>query len=104
MEGRVREDALRLLRAARDVHVEQHGGNEESFRSRVTLDLAGAGERADLPTGSERHELALEWLAAADAIEPEPMYQEPVGGPFYRITTRGLEMLREEGEFRWVPP
>ncbi len=103
MEGRVREDALRLLRAARDFHVEQHGGNEESFRARVTLDLAAAGERTGLPTGSEHHELALEWLADAGAIEPEPMYQEPVGGPIYRITARGLEMLRDEGEFRWVP-
>jgi hypothetical protein len=91
---------LRLLRAARDVHVEQHGGDEESFRAGTTLVLAAVGERTELPTGSERHELALEWLVDAGAIEPEPMYQEPVGGPIYHITARGLEMLRDESMFR----
>ena len=100
MESRMRTAALRLLWAARGVHVEQHGGDEESFRVGTTLDLVAAGERTGLPTGSEPHELALEWLADADAIEPAPMYQEPVGGPIYRVTARGLEILRDEGEFR----
>jgi hypothetical protein len=100
MEGRVREDALRLLRATRDVHVEQHGGNDESFRAQVTLDLAAAGERTGLPTGSERHELALEWLADAAAIEPEPMYEDAAGSPIYRVTRSGVDLLRDESMSR----
>jgi hypothetical protein len=91
----VRTDALRLLWAARGVHVEQHGGDEESFRVGTTLDLVVAGQRTELPTGYDRHEAVLEWLAAADAIEPDPMHQEAAGGPIYRITERGFEMLRD---------
>ena len=39
MDDPLRADALRLLRAARDIYVEEHGGDEESFRARTSLDL-----------------------------------------------------------------
>jgi hypothetical protein len=76
------------------VHVEQHRGDEESFRVGTTLDLVVAGERTELPVGYARHEAALKWLESANAIEPDPMYREALGGPIYRITALGLEMLR----------
>jgi hypothetical protein len=41
MDDHVRDDAMRLLWAARDYHVELHGGNDEgSFGARTSLNLA----------------------------------------------------------------
>jgi hypothetical protein len=36
---------------------------------------------------------AVEWLVADGAIEPDPLYQNVVGGPIHRLTTYGLELL-----------
>jgi hypothetical protein len=96
MNNRERDDALRLLRAARDIHIARLGGDEDSFRAGTTLDLSAAGERTGLPIGYPSHEAAVRWLVSQGAIEPDPMYQNIVGGPIYRITARGVEMLREE--------
>jgi hypothetical protein len=95
MDEQARSDGLQLLRAARDIHVEQHGGDEDSFQARTTLDLVAAGERIRLPTGYDRHNDAVEWLESEDAIEPDPMYRRVVGGPIYQVTQRGVEMLDE---------
>jgi hypothetical protein len=95
MDDPLRADALRLLRVARDIHVEQHGGDEESFRTGTTLDLVAAGERTGLPTGYPSHEDAVEWLEDRGAIEPDPIYQQALGGTIYRITARGVELLGE---------
>jgi hypothetical protein len=94
MKYQVRADALRLLRAARDIHVEEHGGDEESFRARTSLDLVAAGRRTGLPAGYPSHEDAVEWLEDRGAIEPDPMFR---GGThtLYRVTARGVELLRE---------
>jgi hypothetical protein len=99
-DAQVREDALQLLRAARDTYVEQYGGNEKSFTARTALDLAAAGQRTGLPTGYDRHERAVEWLESEAAIERDPVYQRIVTGTIYRITARGVEMLRDESMFR----
>jgi len=86
---------LRLLRVARDIHVEQYGGHEESFRTGRTLDLVAAGQRAGLPTGCPSHEDAVEWLEDRGAIEVAQLTRRVAGGPIYRITRRGVEMLRD---------
>jgi len=96
MDDPIRNDALRLLRAARDYHVEQHGDAENSFRARTTLDLAAAGQRTGLPIGYPSYEDAVVWLEDRSAIEPDPLYQFTVGGPIYLITQRGLALLAEE--------
>jgi hypothetical protein len=96
MNNRERDDALRLLRAARDIHVEQHGNDEDSFRATTTLDLVAAGELTGLPTGYPSHKAAVRWLESEGATEPDPMYRRTVGGRIYRVTARGLQMLAAE--------
>ena len=85
-DDQARDDALRLLRAARGIYIETHGGDESSFRAGAELDLVTAGERTGLPTGFDRHEAAVECLEAAGMIEP-------VGGPIYHVTEQGRRML-----------
>jgi hypothetical protein len=95
MDDHVRDDAMRLLWAARDYHVELHGGDEGSFGAGTTLNLTAAGQRTGLPIGYPSHEAAVEWLVADGAIEPDPLYQNVVDGPIHRLTTYGLELLAE---------
>ena len=98
MHDQVRDGALRLLRAARDVHVERQSEKEwyrARFMAKTTLDLVAAGERTGLPTGAHRHASAVEWLEAENAIETDPYFQRMVGDPIYRITARGVEMLAQ---------
>jgi hypothetical protein len=95
MDYPVRADALRLLRVARDIYVEEHGGDEESFRARTSLDLVAAGQHTGLPAGYPSHEDAVECLEDRGAIEPDPVFQQALGGPIYRITQRRLELLGE---------
>ncbi len=95
-DDQVWTDGLRLLRAARDVHAERYRGAGKSFGARTMLDLAAAGERADLPAGSDRHNAAVRWLLSDHAIEPEPALRRRGGEPTYRVTRRGLEMLAAE--------
>ena len=95
MDDHVRDDAMRLLWAARDYHVELHGNDEGSFGARTTLNLAAAGQRTGLPIGYPSHEAAVEWLVADGAIEPDPLYQNVVGGPIHRLTAYGLGLLAE---------
>lgn len=95
MDDPIRADALRLLRVARDIHVEQHGGDEVSFRTGTTLDLVAAGELTGLPTGYPSHQDAIDWLEDRSAIEPDPIYQQALGGPIYRTTARGVALLSE---------
>ncbi len=92
----VRTDGLRLLGAARVIHVERHGGAGKPFGARTMLDLAAAGERAGLPAGHDRHKAAVEWLLSDHAIEPEPALRRRGGEPIYRVTRRGFEMLAAE--------
>ncbi len=97
VDDQVWTDGLRLLRAARDIHVEQrYSGAGRSFRARTTLDLVAAGERTGLPAGYDRHKAAVEWLLSDHAVEPEPALRRRGGEPIYRVTQRGLEMLAAE--------
>jgi hypothetical protein len=95
MDDPLRTDALRLLRVARDIYVEEHGGDEESFRARTSLDLVAAGQHTGLPTGYPSHEDAIEWLEDRGAIEPDPMFRRGTHTLFYRVTARGMELLGE---------
>ncbi len=52
MYDEVRENATRLLRAARDIHVERHGGNAESFTPRTMLELGEGGNAPAWPRGT----------------------------------------------------
>ncbi len=97
-----RSVALRLLGAARDVHLARQQGGKyfgSRFRAGTTLDLVAAGERAGLlPTAAydrRRQADAVEWLRARDAIEVDPYLRRMVGGAIHRITARGLGMLEE---------
>jgi len=107
MQDQVKDVALRLLWAARDVHVEQRNEKEwprAKFGAKTTLDLVAAGERTGLPTGSYRHAAAVEWLEAGNAIEPDPYLRRVEGGPIYRITARGVEMLAEGSPIEPIHP
>jgi hypothetical protein len=108
MHDQLRDVALRLLWAARDVHVEHQSEKEWSrarFRAKTTLDLVAAGERTGLSTtGYYRHAAAVEWLEATNAIEPDPYLWRIEGGPIYRITARGVEMLAESSPIEPTHP
>jgi competence protein ComGC len=95
-DDQVWTDGLRLLGAARDIHVERYRGAGKSFGARTTLDLAAAGERTGLPAGCDRRKAAVEWLVSDHAIEPEPALRRRGGEPIYRVTRRGFEMLAAE--------
>ncbi len=97
-DDRVRTDGLRLLGAARDVHLQRQGEKTfgARFGARTPLDLVAAGERAGLPAGNDRHNAAVERLLSDHAIEPEPALRRRGGEPTYRVTRRGLEVLAEE--------
>ena len=110
MHDQLRDVALRLLWAARDVHVEHQSEKEwprARFRAKTTLDLVAAGERTGLPTtGYHRHAAAaaVEWLEARNAIEPDPYLRRMEGGPVYRITARGVQMLAEGSPIEPIHP
>jgi hypothetical protein len=103
------QDGLRLLRAAKDIFVEQQGADEGSFRAGTTLDLAAAGELVGMPVGFPSHNAAVEWLESeraieADpmyrrvterAIEPHPMYRRPTT-TIHRVTATGVELTRQD--------
>jgi hypothetical protein len=105
----VSQDGLRLLRAAKDLFVEQQGDDEGSFRAGTTIDLPVAGELVGMPVGFPSHNAAVEWLESERAIEPDPLYRrvperaiEP--DPLYRratmtihrVTATGVELTRQD--------
>ena len=107
MHDQARGVALRLLWAARDVHLEHQSEKEwprARFRAKTTLDLVAAGERTGLPTAYYRHAAAVEWLEAGNAIEPDPYLWRIEGGPIYRITARGVQMLAESSPIEPIHP
>ena len=89
------QDGLRLLRAAKDIFVEQQGADEGSFRAGTTLDLAAAGELVGMPVGFPSHNAAVEWLESERAIEPHPMYRRPTT-TIHRVTATGVELTRQD--------
>ena len=89
------QDGLRLLRAAKDIFVEQQGADEGSFREGTTLDLAAAGELVGMPVGFPSHNAAVEWLESECAIEPDPMYRRATT-TIHRVTATGVELTRQD--------
>ena len=89
------QDGLRLLRAAKDIFVEQQGADEGSFREGTTLDLAAAGELVGMPVGFPSHNAAVEWLESERAIEPHPMYRRATT-TIHRVTATGVELTRQD--------
>lgn len=91
MDQTARDDALRLLRAAKDIFLEQHGRSAELFREGADLDLAEAGNRIGLGAGLPRHNAAVQWLGDQDAIVEELTWNV-VNVPAYRVTVHGVEL------------
>jgi hypothetical protein len=80
--------ALRLLGAARDVHLACQQGVKwfgSTFRAGTTLDLVAAGERAGLlMVAYDRRRYDVEGLRARETIETDPCLRRMVGGAIYR--------------------
>ena len=91
MDQTARADALRLLRAAKDIFLEQHGRSAELFREGADLDLVEAGNRIGLGVGLPRHNAAVQWLGDQDAIVEELTWNV-VNVPAYRVTVHGVEL------------
>ncbi len=89
------QDGLRLLRAAKDIFVEQQGADEGSFRAGTTLDLATAGELVGMPVGFPSHNAAVEWLESERAIEAEPLYRRATT-TIHRVTATCVELTRQD--------
>jgi hypothetical protein len=94
MDERARQDALRLLRAAKNIFAEQHGNNDEWFWAGTPVDLVAAGERVGMPVGWPDHDAAVRWLESENTIEAAELTRNVVGGKFYLVTAHGVELVR----------
>jgi hypothetical protein len=87
----VDQDALALLRAAKEHHNRLEPGEPMSEGMRVAPELVA--ERAGLEPATLRYERAVRYLVREGAL----VWEERLGGvpgiDFYRITHRGFEML-----------
>ena len=88
----VDQDALALLRAAKEHHDWLEPGEPFSEGTRVAPALVA--ERANLVPETLRYERAVRYLVREGAL----VWEERLGGvpgvDIYQITRRGLEMLR----------
>jgi hypothetical protein len=89
------EDALTLLRAAREIHGERHGS--QTFTLGTNLPLEEAGRRTGISPERLRYYDAIKELEYEGAIEWPTSARYARGDKKYVITKRGLEMLRERG-------
>ncbi len=89
------EDALTLLRAAREIHAERHGS--QTFTLGTHLPLEAAGRRTGIDPGRLRYYDAIKELEYEGAIEWAESARYARGDKHYVITERGLKMLREPG-------
>jgi hypothetical protein len=89
------EDALTLLRAAREIHGERHGS--QTFTLGTHLPLEEAGRRTGINPERVRYYDAIKELEYEGAIEWPKSARLARGNKKYVITKRGLEMLREPG-------
>ena len=92
---RTTEDALTLLRAAREIHAERHGSH--TFTLGTHLPLEEAGQRTGINPERLRYYDAIKELEYEGAIEWPTSARLARGNKKYVITERGLEMLREPG-------
>ncbi len=89
---RTSEDARALLRAAKEIHSERHGG--QTFTPGTHLPLEEAGRRTGFGADSIRYYDLIEDMECEGAIEwaiSSARYAR--GAEHYVITERGLEML-----------
>jgi hypothetical protein len=89
------EDALTLLRAAREIHAERHG--IQTFTLGTHLPLEEAGRRTGINPERLRYYDAIKELEYEGAIEWDESARYARGDKHYIITERGLEMLHESG-------
>jgi hypothetical protein len=88
----VDEDALALLRAAKEHHDRLEPGEPLSEGTRVAPALVA--ERVGLEPETLRYERAVRYLVREGALVWEQRLGGVPGVDLYRITQRGLEMLR----------
>ena len=89
------EDALTLLRAAREIHAERH--RSQTFTLGTHLPLEEAGRRTGINPERLRYYDAIKELEYEGAIEWPTSARYARGDKHYVITERGLKMLREPG-------
>jgi hypothetical protein len=87
------EDALALLRAAREIHAERHGS--QPFTLGTHLPLEEAGRRSGIDPERMRYYDAIKELEYEGAIEWPTSARYARGNKKYVITQRGLKMLPE---------
>lgn len=87
-EARLREDAKQLLRVAYERQVAQGDVG-------VGVDFGSAAEERGLGSDSPHLVALTDYMRVAGWIEPDTAARVNVGDPFYRITGRGMEVLRE---------
>jgi hypothetical protein len=87
-DERLREDAKQLLRVARERRVVDGVGGME-------VDLSAAAEHRGLEAGSPHLEALVDFMEVAGWVEAGSSPADAAGDPIRRVTTRGLEVLRE---------
>jgi hypothetical protein len=87
-DERLREDAKQLLRVAYE---------REVARGDVGLgvNLGAAAEERGLGADSPHLVALTDYMGVAGWVEPDTAARVRVGNPLYRITERGMEVLRE---------
>ena len=83
------EDALTLLRAARELHAQRHGSH--TFTLGTNLPLEGAGQRTSINPERLRYHDAIEELEYEGAIEWDESARYARGDKHYVVTQRGLD-------------
>ena len=92
----VSEDALVLLRAAREVHVERSGA--ATFLAGSRLLFPEAAKRSGIRSDRQRYYDALEDLEYEGAIEWDSSARYARGDKHYVVTQRGLDGVLGRGE------
>jgi hypothetical protein len=82
------EDALALIRAAREVHAERHGA--QTFLPGTRLSFVEAAKRTGIRSDRQRYYDAIEELEYEGAIEWDTSARYGRGDKHYLITQRGL--------------
>jgi len=86
-EGGIEQNALELLQAIREHHPDIYAG--------AWVNPYTAALEAGLDPDSSSYTVAMEYLQAEDVLEEAEESRELGEGPFYTITLRGMQMLRE---------
>ena len=89
------QDALKVLRSAREIHAERHGSKTFTLGTHVALEAAA--QRVGLSPGSFRYHDAVKELEYEGTIEWDSSARYARGNKHYVITKRGLRILQEPG-------